>query len=1179
VANHRIKPLEIPICHVGSYCTKTVCNGRSLYWAASVIQRKFRNIRRRSMVVRIRNAFFASGIMTKRVISLDGFLKHVLALQNFYRKLKAKQLNSKKELKDLVNEDINKKSLMPRKIKQENKKTISINAVCLYTKTIRREEVAPKSRIIIRNRVAINKEVRSLRFFRYVMLLQKAIKRFLELRKKQSHIVKIGTFTHFTKDIIRKTNNAKLRKNITAKGVLTKKVIDFGKLIRTVIALQNFYRKIKPRRLQPTRIIEDSINEDINKKCKPSRTIKNLTEEKCDRRQVVHINDLSYFTKNVRTIEVAPKPRAVNNKYVLINKRVKSLRIVNIVILLQKAVKKFLAQTRIRKSTLSIASFCNSTEDIRTQNPEPTKKAILKLFTHFTKTIRINAKIISRPVLPYRKLIDKKCTSKRVFVIIMLLQRAIKRFLASRNIYIEKPVIDETKQFATKLIASRKVIHAANVIKKFCTAKPESLIHKSKETIKRSVLFTKDYRIHPKIFKRPLLIDRKYLRKKCFSPKIFRIIMLLQKAVRQFLEKLHVRPITLPVIEDFKQFTKKVVISKKYIDAANKIKGFMKPKPKIIVKSVCKPVINKQVRSTKEIRRSFVTRQRPNIIGSQLSKTCKSKAAFSVIMLLQKAVKKLLGKNKEAITLPIFCQKDPYTVKKVKSRIVDDYARRIQLAWRRYRNRPIPQEVTPIIKKKAIPTRMSKKVTSGRIIKLVIYLQRFFRNLLKRLPAKEIATPEASHNHPMIRPVHITKSYRLNVVTKKRPVLPNLCRKTKASVKLTFIFRLQKIIRKFLKCRVKPEGKSGLNTICLFTKKIKYYPQKKVISIQALMKNFILLQRRKKEYINDYIKKMALQNSIFQLKKVALYTRRRLYNIDFVITLERQAVKVAQELVFMKLAEHAKLNKNVLNELDERENYYYRTIKGLRNLAQTIDMDSINREFTSGITPTFNLVISKFPQEVRNIYSYKWFTHERLHDDNDLWQTFVYRNKTDPNFVNMIQYLLREHNLPNSYIEHRIKNTPINNLTIFALLHLAELFLYDYYNDLVCKSCYCKKEDDDTSDCHCKCHERLSVKMTLSRKKSVDEDELDPLARISANGLRPKRKYDAAYDQLKQQKEMEDRYSPKKKCVVNDRDPVNAVQMIKHARNNYGSIMYRDIDEDTVDIGNMEYIIDEKVYH
>jgi hypothetical protein len=1199
IANHRDrKPVERPICATGSRCTKRVGNRRTVNWAATVIQNKFRNTRTKPIVPRIRKVIFSSGLMTKRVVDLGGLLKKVLALQSFYRKLKARQLVSAKIIHDFVNEDIKKKCVAARKIqdfindKKQTKKVVKINDIVLFTKAIRRAEIVPKRKGVIVGRVMMMKEARSLQVVKYVMLLQKSVKKFLALRKIKNQVIKIKTFCHFTKSIVRKTLNAKPKKNINSSGFITKRVCDLGGLLRKVIALQSFYRKLKARQLVSAKIIQDFVDEEIKKKCKAARTIQNFINDKKDRKQAVQINAFCYFTKTNRVAEVAPRPRAITKKCVLVRKEARSMRLVMFVINLQRAIKKFLALIRRRRNVVCMNNVCHFTKEIRVHHVEPSKRAIISQFAHFTKDIKTFPKIGKRPVLSDRRLLGKKCMSRNVFTIIMLLQRAVKRFLASRNIYImEKPIIDETNQFATKWISSKKALNDASTIKKFCKVRPKPIVYKRKEVVNRFVLFTKDFKTQPKIFKRPLLVDRSLLRKKCFSPKIFQIIMLLQKAVRKFLEGLHIKAISLPIIDDSKQFTSKIVTSKKFIDEANRIKGFMKFKPKVI-QPERKPLLTKGVIFTKEIKKGFVAKQKPRVFGPQLKKTCKSNAVFGVIMSLQKAVRRFLKKeNPAAIELPVISQKHQYTGKKIKSRMVDDYAKRIQDAWRGYKNRPIiiPEEIKPIVKKRGTPLSMSKKITSTRFIKYIIHLQRFFRIMFKRMPAvihpkisrthyytKEIiSAPPTTKHYPRVKPIEITKSYRLNVTTRKRLVVPMVCRKTKSSVKLGILLKIQRYIRKFLKLRVKPQPKPGVQGICLFTKRIKHYPEKRAIKLQGILMNFIMIQRRKKAIAKDYIRRMAIQNSLLQLKKAAMYTRHRLYNIDFVITLERQAVKVAQEIVFMKLVKHAKMSKNVLNEVDERENYYYRTIKGLRNLSQTTDVDRIPRDVANGIAPTFRLVDSKFPQEVRNIYSYKWYTYERVHDDDDLWQTHVYKSKSDPNFINMVKYLLREHELPNGYVEKRIEKTPIHNLTIFALLYLAETILYDLYNDLVCKQCYCKKEEDADS-CHCKCHEKLKVRMTVSRKQVVEEDELDPLTRISTKGLRPKRKYDKAYDQLIQQKEMEDK--PRKKGAINDREPVRAVELIKNARNSNASRQYRDIYEDTVDCGNLGCMVDEKVY-
>jgi hypothetical protein len=1083
------KAIEKQVCETGSYCSKKVFNRRTAHWAASVIQTKFRNTRRKPVEPRIRKIICSSGVLTKKVFSLARFLKNVVALQNFYRKLKAKKLYSAKVIQDFVDNDIKKKCKVAKTIQKSTKPAVKINSICIFTKSTRRIQVQPKQRVIIKNSVRMVKHSRSLYMVKYIMLLQKAVKNFLNLRKK---------------------------------------------------------RIVNPK-----------------------------------------LNSFCLFTKTIRVVEIVPKEKTTVKKCVRIAKKTKAMWMVKYIITLQRIVKRFLALRKKKLSFPKINGFCLFKKEIKLKPMNPVSKVQLNQFVHFTKSSKIVAKTVSRPILADRKHLDKKCMSKRIFTIIMLLQRAVKRFLASRHIYImEKPIIETDFQFGTKFISSQKAIDDANTIKKFCKKAPKPIIPpKKKEVVNKFCLFTKTSKIQPKIFKRPLLADRSLLRKKCFSKRIFEIIMLLQRIVRKFLEKLHVKAVRLPIIDDSKQYISKRVTSQKFIDTANKIKNFMKPRQKVVIKPIAKPVISKIVIFTKEIKKNMITRTKPRILGPQLSKKTKSGAIFGIIMLLQKAVKKFLANRvKDAVAYPLISPQHQFTRKVIKSLLVHDYAKRIQDEWRRYRNRPIPEEVKPISKKKAIALRMSKKVTSTRIVKYIIYLQRFFRKLFKKLKpvaypritksvymTKEIKqTPPVMKQYPRLKPVGIEKTFRLNFVTRKRCVMPMLIRSSKATVKLGFIIQVQRYIRRFLKLRVKPQAKPMIKQMSLFTKRVKSHPNSTAFRLQGILKNFILIQRRKKAIAKDHIRRMAIANSFLQLKKGAMYSRRRLYNIDFVLTLERQAIKVAQQLVFMKLAERAGFSKNLLNENDDRENYYYRTIKGLRNLAQATDKDNIDKDVAIAVKPTFRLVLEKFPQEVRNIYSYKWFNYERLHDDNDLWQTHVYRSKTDPNFIMMIKYLLKDHELPVGYIERRIKKTAINNLTIFALLQLAEIFLYDYYNDLVCKACFCKKEDE-YDDCHCHCHEYLKVRLTVSRKKVVEEDELDPLARISK--LKPKSKYNRAYDQILQ-KEYEDM---PRKSKMNDREPVKAVHWIKDARGSNTKKLYRDYEENTVEIGNIGYALHESL--
>jgi hypothetical protein len=744
------------------------------------------------------------------------------------------------------------------------------------------------------------------------------------LNRKSAHWAATIIQTKF-RNIRRKLVEPRIKKIITCPGLLTKKIFNMKKFVQKVIALQAFYRKLKARQLVSAKIIQDFVENDIKKKCKVKKVVivkeepvavQFKTKQFClftkaikktaktPITRVIANNKFSYFTKTHRREEIIPKQKVTAKKCVLMIKKTKSLRVLKIVIFLQRVIKRFLA---MRKQTQIIPK--------------------LHKFSYFTKSIRAQqAKAISKPILADRKSMAKKCMSKKMLTVVMLLQRAIKRFLYSR----------------------------------------------------------------------------------------------------------------LP----------------------------------------------------------------------------------------------------EAITLPVICQQHQLASKKIKSRLVDDYAKRIQEMWKMHRTRPVKvfvrEEPRPIFKKRIVnPIRISKKTTSMKVLNYVIYIQRFYRSLCKTI--ETTSYPQVS------KFTYFTKEVKVKPpVPKKRVILQKLERKTKSTLNLYFILRLQHYVRRFLKNSTKPKQKPRVDSFCYYSKKIKHQPDPKAIKVQSLLRSFVIIQRTKKAIAMNHIRRMANLNWVYQLKKYAKYSRRRLYAIDFVLTLERQAVKVAQELLFIKLADVTGLNKGLLNEIDDRENYYYRTIKSLKNLAQKTNTSRLNKEVVKSITPTFKMVLSKFPLEVRNIYSYKWFTAERLADDKELWNTNVYKTKLDPNFVNMIKYLLKDHELAKGYVEKRIQNTHVENLTIFALFQMSEMFLYDYYNDLTCKFCFCKK-GEDYDNCENRFHEKLKLTVQILKKPVVEADkDQDPLNKIS---LKPNPKYDVAYDSLTQNTEEDEKTSKNKKSRLIAKEKVEPVKV------------------------------------
>jgi hypothetical protein len=1040
LANHKCrKPVERPVYGCGSYCTKRVGNRKTINWAAKLIQNKFRNTRTKPVVPRLKKLILATGVMTKRSINLAGFLKKVVALQTFYRKLKARKLHSARVIQDFVDQDIKKKSKLVRPVQPKAIKKVQLNSRCYITKECKPVEVAPKQKVggrsvfitktirpvsktfkrpILGERKLLSKKSTSKRVFAVVILLQRAVKRFLNSRKI---------------------------------FILNKPVI-------------NDSRQFATKLLASKRAIDDA----------------NLIRKFC---------------------KTSPRPVMI---------------------------------------------------------PEKRKEIV----EH-----KVEPKIYKKPIVA-RFLLGKRVFSKKIFQVIIVLQKAVKRFLAKLGIRIlQIPIISDQNQFATKWLASKKAIYDANLITNFMKVKPRAGVI-VKEVVKEVIKEV------------PVIKEVEVIKK--------------VEVIREVIKEV-------PVIKEVEVIKKVDVIREVVKEVVKKVE---------VTKDIVKPICNRLVHMTKEIKKQQPKPiLRPRISGPVVNKTSKSNNGLKVIMLLQKVIRQFLYSRMGAISKPIICQTHQRANKKIIPKKIHDYAKRIQRYWRGCRNqhvkvyievpveiiKEVPVEVVivkevpvevlvikevpvEVIKErhvevrprqKAQPTCIVKKTKSQRYVNYVVYLQRFFRNLRNRIEPKSF---------PRIRPVGITKAFRLNVVPRRRVVMPMMAKKTKTVFKLAQLLKTQRIIRAFLTTLRRPKAlkaKPVIHDICYYTKNKKSYPEEKAAKVQNTIRSFILMRRVKKAIAENKIKRMAIRNSIYQLTKAAKYTKQRLYNIDFILTLERQATKYAQELAFIRLADYTRHNKGLLNEIDDRENYYYRSIKCLKNLAQSTDRNRANRSLINSVQPTFKMVLTKFPQDIRNIYSHKWFTEQRAEDDYDLWTTNVYKSKGDPNFVNMIKYLLKDHVLPTGYIEKRIKKTHIENLTIFAQLQMTEMFLYDYYNEIVCKTCFCKKEECD--ECDCRCHDKYRVKMIVSNKKIVLEEEVDPLDKITV--LKSKPNYDAAYDQLNQKKEVEDvkqetKQVKKKAVLVAPKTSTPQTTQMKTSKVSLGEI---DLEDEDVDIARFGYILDENV--